>query len=178
MRLTNISSLIIFTILVICVTNCKSKKNSIIQDPIYSERIGKFPNKTLNDSIFSKGDVIRIPEIVFVLDGNSMENYDSLKVVANFIKKHPEFTFEIESHVDSRGYAEKNIELTEKRAKNTKDYLIKEFSVNPSQLTSKGYGETQPLIPDTELSKAKSAQEKEEMHRVNRRIVLTIITVK
>lgn len=174
----NLSYIFLFVLLLFCITNCKSKKNLIIEDPIYSERIGKLPNKTLKDSIFSKGDVIRIPEIVFVLDGNGMENYDSLKVVANFIKNHPEFTFEIESHVDSRGYAEKNLELTEKRAKNTKDYLLKEFSVNPTQLTSKGYGETQPLIPDTELSKAKSAQEKEEMHRVNRRIVLTIITVK
>jgi outer membrane protein OmpA-like peptidoglycan-associated protein len=50
----------------------------------------------------------------------------------------------IEGHTDSVGAADKNKELSEKRAKAVKDYLISK-GVNASRLTSAGFGEDNPI---------------------------------
>lgn len=161
-----------------CVQNGKVyNKTTRPDDPTYSLKIGKESNKTLRDTLFKRGDVIKIPEIVYVLDGNGTENDDSLKIVANFLNSHPKLVVEIGSHTDSRGYAESNLDLSERRAESVKNYLISKFAVNPTQIISKGYGETQPLVPDTEISKATSKQDKEALHQINRRTVMTVIKV-
>lgn len=161
-----------------CVQNSKVyKKTTRPEDPIYSLKIGKEPNKTLRDTLFKRGDIIKIPEVVYVLDGNGTENDDSLKIVANFLISHPKLVVEIGSHTDSRGYAESNLDLSEKRAESVKNYLISKFTVNPNQINSKGYGETQPLVPDTEILKATTKQEKEALHQINRRTIMTVIKV-
>lgn len=134
-------------------------------------------NKSLNDSTFKIGDIIRIPEIVYVLDGNGHENDSTLKTIANFINSHKNIVFEIGSHSDSRGKPLKNSELTVNRAKSVRLALIERFAVNPDQITSKGYGMTKPLISDITIKKAKTNQEKEELHQKNRRTELKIISI-
>jgi hypothetical protein len=175
----NISLNIAILILSFCLTNCKTNKNLVQQDdPVYSERIGRFPNKTLVDTFFADGDIIKIPEIAFVNCTNCNINHDSLKIIADFIKLHPKLHFEIGSHVDARGSADKNLDFTLKRATSIKEYLVKTFSVNSDQLTCKGYGETQPITPDTDIKKALTNEEKESLHATNRRVTLTVTTIK
>ena len=63
------------------------------------------------------------------------------KVVA-IMNKYPDLKIEAGSHTDSRGPAEYNQILSERRAKSTVDYIISK-GIDASRLTAVGYGETQ-----------------------------------
>ncbi|WP_340065336.1 OmpA family protein [Ascidiimonas aurantiaca] len=58
------------------------------------------------------------------------------------MEKYPTLKIDIRSHTDSRGGDSYNLRLSEKRAKATIDYLVKN-GIDPSRLSGKGYGETQ-----------------------------------
>ena len=135
-------------------------------------------NKTFQDSVFKIGDNIKIPEIVYVLDGNGHQNDSSLKLIASFLNSHKNLICEIGSHSDSRGHLHKNMELTNNRAMSVREALIKDFGVNSNQITSRGYGNTRQIIADVEIKNAKTKQEKEELHQKNRRTELKILQIK
>jgi OOP family OmpA-OmpF porin len=72
--------------------------------------------------------------------------YDErLKDVADFMVKYPETKAVIEGHTDSTGAAAYNQSLSQRRAESVRDYLIKNFNINPDRLTAKGYGEEKPV---------------------------------
>lgn len=140
-------------------------------------------NKTINDSVFKVGDIIRIPTIMYALcqacpDGMLLSSKDSLDKIGKFILKYPAISFQIESHTDSRGDALKNKQLSQNRASSIRDYIIHNFAVDSAKLTVKGFGKSSLLITDNEIMKAKTKQEKEEMHAQNRRTQLRVIAIK
>ena len=65
--------------------------------------------------------------------------------MANILLDHPELTkIRIEGHTDSRGGADYNRKLSDKRAAAVRDFLI-EKGVEAERLESIGYGEDKPL---------------------------------
>ncbi len=56
-------------------------------------------------------------------------------------------TFMIAGHTDARGGASYNQALSERRAEAVKQYLARQFSLNPTNLIAIGYGEEQLKIP-------------------------------
>ena len=56
------------------------------------------------------------------------------------------------------------------------DFLVKEKGVNPKRLESKGYGESQPLVSDAVINRAKTTQEKEALHQKNRRTSFRVLS--
>ncbi|GIV42640.1 MAG: hypothetical protein KatS3mg034_1950 [Vicingaceae bacterium] len=98
------------------------------------------------------------------------EAAEELKKLAKILVKNPHIKVELGSHTDSRGSDKYNLELSEKRAQSAKDFLLS-LGVNPDQIESKGYGETQPVnecVNDVPCS--------EEQHAKNRRTEVRIIT--
>jgi outer membrane protein OmpA-like peptidoglycan-associated protein len=77
-------------------------------------------------------------------DTLKVESYKPLDEVVTIIKKYPDLHFEIEGHTDSVGSFEYNMDLSQKRAKTVMNYFISK-GVVVSQLSSIGYGETQPI---------------------------------
>jgi OOP family OmpA-OmpF porin len=65
--------------------------------------------------------------------------------VADFLNRHPGSTAVIEGHTDSRGSAAYNQRLSDRRAAAVRDYLVREFNVDPAKITSVGYGEERPV---------------------------------
>jgi peptidoglycan-associated lipoprotein len=61
---------------------------------------------------------------------------------------NPEIKIEMGSHTDSVGSFDYNIDLSRRRAESTVRYLINK-GISPDRLTAKGYGETQPIAPNT-----------------------------
>lgn len=76
---------------------------------------------------------------------------------------YPSMKIDIRSHTDSRASLKYNQNLSDKRAKSTKDWLIQN-GINANRLTSKGYGETQLV---NKCSDSVKCTEKE--HKQNRR---------
>ena len=78
--------------------------------------------------------------------------------VGQVLSKWPDLKIEIGGHTDSRGAAKTNQQLSEKRAKAVRQYLIDKFpALKPDQITAVGYGESKPLAPNTsQLNMAKN----------------------
>lgn len=135
-------------------------------------------NKTFKDSAFKVGDIIKIPDIIYVLDGNGHENDTSFKTTAAFINSHKNIVFELGCHSDSRGYIFKNMELTNNRARSIRQLLIKDHAVDSTQIIAKGYGHTKLIVLDAETHKTKNKEEREKLHAINRRTELKVILIK
>jgi outer membrane protein OmpA-like peptidoglycan-associated protein len=68
------------------------------------------------------------------------ELLDRLTVI---MEENPALTLKVGSHADSRGAEKYNLWLSERRVKQTLDYLIDKKGINASRLTGDGFGETQ-----------------------------------
>ncbi len=120
----------------------------------------------------------RMPEVQYELGKADLlpSSKDSLNYLYDILKNNPSIVVELNSHTDTRGSAASNMTLSTARAQSCVDYLVKEKGINEKRLVAKGYGMTQPLIPDSEIKKAKTKEEQEAMHQKNRRTSFKILS--
>ncbi len=71
-------------------------------------------------------------------------SYAVLDEIASILVKYPSYFMSIEGHTDNVGNDAANLRLSELRAKACLDYLVTK-GVAASRMTSKGFGETQPV---------------------------------
>lgn len=71
-----------------------------------------------------------------------------LKGFARFLNENPNISVSIEGHTDNEGFADKNLVLSQDRAEGVKNFLISQ-GIDKKRLTSKGYGQTKPKVPNT-----------------------------
>ncbi len=77
--------------------------------------------------------------------------FPTLDVVGQVLSKWPELRIEVGGHTDSRGSNVYNQKLSEARATSVLTYLTTKFpGLKPEQFTSKGYGESKPIAPNTD----------------------------
>ncbi len=94
------------------------------------------------------------------------------RVLLPLLKENPNVTIELSSHTDSRGSAEFNRALSQRRADAVKNYLVSK-GIPASRIVSKGYGESRLVnncsdgVPCTE-----------QQHQENRRTEYRIINSK
>ena len=69
-----------------------------------------------------------------------------LKENAALLKKYFNVKIQIEGHCDERGTIEYNLALGERRANNTKQYLIS-LGISPDRISTISYGKERPLDP-------------------------------
>ncbi len=82
------------------------------------------------------------------------ESFPVLDAVVDVLVKMPNIDIEVQGHTDNKGSANYNKTLSEKRAASVKEYLVS-HGVDPSRLTSHGYGFDRPLVPnDSEQNRA------------------------
>ena len=74
------------------------------------------------------------------------EDEEILKENAAWLKKNPKMKIQIEGHCDERGTVEYNLALGERRANNTKRYLVS-LGISPNQITIISFGKERPLDP-------------------------------
>jgi outer membrane protein OmpA-like peptidoglycan-associated protein len=74
---------------------------------------------------------------------------DSLKQLASVLRAYPGREIIIEGHTDNVGTAASNQVLSENRAKSVKDWLVSNGHVAAVCMSTKGYGATQPVAPNT-----------------------------
>lgn len=98
-----------------------------------------------------------------------------LDKIVDLLKLNDNLSIELSSHTDSRGNDAYNLKLSQARAQSCVDYLILK-GIPKKRLLAKGYGETRPVIPQSEIDQMppKSA-EFEAAHQKNRRTAFRII---
>lgn len=76
------------------------------------------------------------------------EEYSQLNKLATYLKASPDSTVRIEGYTDDSGKAAYNVKLSEKRAKAVADVLVNTFDISQDRITTKGYGEANPEVPN------------------------------
>lgn len=78
-------------------------------------------------------------------------SFPILDAVYDVLVANPKITIEIQGHTDNVGQAAYNQKLSQQRADSVKAYLVKR-GIADARLVSKGYGMSQPLLPNTTAS--------------------------
>jgi outer membrane protein OmpA-like peptidoglycan-associated protein len=91
----------------------------------------------LNNVFFETGKATLLPE-----------SFIELEKVVTFLNEFPEVKIEIGGHTDNVGKAQYNLELSDRRAAAVANY-IRSRGIDPDRITSKGYGMTKPVVPNT-----------------------------
>ena len=91
-----------------------------------------------------------------------------LAKILEAMKEYPQLNIHIESHTDSRGNDAYNMQLSERRAKSTLEWLV-DKGIDRDRLSSKGYGESQ-LINNC----SNGVNCSKEAHQLNRRSMFII----
>lgn len=114
-----------------------------------------------------------IPIIYFDLDKSFIRKdaaFELEKILA-VMKQYPKMKIDVRSHTDSRQTAKYNIALSDRRAKSTIQWLVKN-GIAQNRVTGKGYGESQLVnhcsdgVPCTEAE-----------HQLNRRSEFIIVSM-
>lgn len=93
---------------------------------------------------------IVLPEVRYALAqwelliDETINSKDSLNFVVDLLEEYPGMKLKLLSHTDSRGTAQSNKILAEKRAQSCVDYLVNERGVDPRRLVAEGRGEDEP----------------------------------
>jgi outer membrane protein OmpA-like peptidoglycan-associated protein len=72
------------------------------------------------------------------------ESYGVLKEIAGALSENPDVKVKIIGHTDTDGQAEKNLDLSKRRAASVKNALSGEFGINASRMETDGKGQTEP----------------------------------
>jgi outer membrane protein OmpA-like peptidoglycan-associated protein len=85
------------------------------------------------------------------------------------MKEYPDLEIRVESHTDSRGSDEYNMQLSKRRAKAATDYVASK-GIDAKRLLYQGFGETKLLNKCTN-----GVECTEEQHEVNRRSIVKVV---
>jgi outer membrane protein OmpA-like peptidoglycan-associated protein/tetratricopeptide (TPR) repeat protein len=95
---------------------------------------------TINDILFATNSYALTPKSEFIL-----------KQFARFLKENPTITIMVQGHTDDIGDDTQNMNLSKERANEVKKFLEKQ-GIQGTRMTSQGFGETKPKVPNKDES--------------------------
>ncbi|MBS1646869.1 MAG: PD40 domain-containing protein [Bacteroidetes bacterium] len=180
-------------------TNKDLKTASAPLSFLASDDRGKFTTVDVNESTNFKKDFqlvpvqaeIKFPAVLYALGksellidptgsakGNDthkpLNSQDSLNYLYKTLMDNPTIVVELSAHTDSRGSDKLNDPLSQARAQTCVDYLISK-GIPKERMVAKGWGKHKLKISDAQIAKAKTKEEKEALHAINRRTVFRIL---
>jgi len=129
----------------------KNKKNSVLK-------------QTVDQAKISIGTLLKKHRIAFNTNKDSLtkQGINTVKKLADILKKYPSVQIEISGHTDSDGSSIFNHKLSQYRVNAVKKLLVLE-SISSERLLAKGYGESKPIVANTS-SKNKQKNRRVEIH--------------
>jgi outer membrane protein OmpA-like peptidoglycan-associated protein len=113
-------------------------------------RVAEGGKKILYDALMADG---RVATRGIYFDSGSdqlrPESTPTLKQMGQMLQEHQELSLLIEGHTDDQGDDSYNQDLSERRAAAVRQFLIAEYGISDSRLQSKGFGESNPVSPNT-----------------------------
>jgi len=115
--------------------------------------------------------VLELKTILFDVNKSNIRPDAAIELakILDAMEQNPNIKVDIRSHTDSRNTADYNRKLSDRRAKSTMAWLVKN-GISKSRLTAKGYGESQLLNKCSDGVKCSEAE-----HQVNRRSEFIIV---
>lgn len=117
--------------------------------------------------IIEEAELEILDKIYFDFDSAKLQkrSYLVLDDVAGVLNAHPDIApVRVEGHTDSRGRADYNLKLSQRRAESVVRYLIDRGGVDGVRLIAKGFGETQPLVLDATTEEDMAKNRRVEFH--------------
>jgi OmpA-OmpF porin, OOP family len=113
-------------------------------------RLAESETDVLYDALASKGRWAT-QGILFATGKSDLqpESRPVLKEIAGTLKKYGDLKILIEGHTDNVGSATSNLALSEARAAAVKAALVADFGVDGARITTQGFGDTKPSVPNT-----------------------------
>ena len=114
-----------------------------------------------------EGVKMEIQNINFETNSSTLNpsSYEQLDMLVDNLKMNSDIKIELSAHTDDTGADAYNFKLSDQRAASVAEYLIAK-GIAKSRIISKGYGKTQPLVPNTS----------DENRAKNRRVELKVIS--
>ena len=94
-----------------------------------------------------KGEIIILEKVHFKTNSEQIRSisFELLNAVYLVLEQYPEIRqVEVQGHTDNRGSDSYNLDLSQRRAGQVREYIV-EKGIDPSRLLSQGYGEARPL---------------------------------
>ena len=103
-------------------------------------------NSILQTRDSARGLIVNMSDVLFDTGSATLKPgaREKLAKISGIVLAHPGLTLQIEGHTDSVGSDDFNQQLSERRADSVRDFLA-EQGVQPSAMTAKGFGKTQPV---------------------------------
>ena len=141
---------------------------NIVTSSISSETVVPLDLETLSELIVEDGGLLKIKVGIIFFDLNKdyirPDAAMELNKIVTLMSQQPSIEIRIESHTDARADDNYNMELSQRRAISTKNYLIRQGIAKERILSAQGFGETQ-LLNDC----SNGVQCDEVQHQINRR---------
>jgi len=173
LTLMGISVVLIFSLIIF--TGCAGKKSVVTSDnaqqqvtapaqtPAQTTDAANQNNNVASSDTTNKKDSVKeqsslmeatatspVSDIHFDFDSSIIRSdaRDILQTNASYLLKHRVSSVMIEGHCDERGTAEYNMALGERRAQETKKYLVN-LGIKESIIKTISYGSERPLFPES-----------------------------
>jgi len=113
-------------------------------------------------------------DVLFDFDKYNLkpEATESLKKVGQVVQSYPNAPLIIEGHTDGLGSHAHNMRLSDDRAASVKNWLVQNAAIQGSRITTRGWGETKPVAPNTNANGSDNPAGRQK----NRRVEITIRT--
>ena len=88
-----------------------------------------------------------LTDLVFETGADALDTgqYESLEVLAAYLKKTPKLVIAVVGHTDSIGALEGNIDLSRRRAQSVRARLIDSYDIDPARVQAEGMGYLAPV---------------------------------
>ena len=128
--------------------------------------------------VITKSEIKILKRVYFATNKDIIKrrSYDILDTVAIVLRQNPQVKLvRIGGHTDDMGKDDYNLDLSQRRADAVRDYLIR-AGVDSSRLSTKGFGEDEPLCKDIpEKMLGKRSRKLKSCRAENRRVEFKII---
>jgi outer membrane protein OmpA-like peptidoglycan-associated protein len=113
-------------------------------------------------------------DVLFDFDKHELrpEAVPSLEKVADVLRSRAGSPVTIEGHTDGKGSDVYNQPLSEKRAQAVREWLVKKGGASAATITTKGWGKSKPIAPNTRPD----GSDDPEGRKKNRRVEITVRT--
>lgn len=93
-----------------------------------------------------------------------------LEKVATVLGEFPEGKVTVEGHSDAKGGDKVNLDMSQRRADAVKTWLVKKKGIPEKMITTKGFGKTKPVAPNTNPDGSDNPEGRQQ----NRRVQITV----
>jgi outer membrane protein OmpA-like peptidoglycan-associated protein len=113
-------------------------------------------------------------DVLFDFDKHDLrpEAVPSLEKVAEVLRSRAGSPVTIEGHSDGKGSDAYNQPLSEKRAQAVREWLVKKGGASAAGITTKGWGKSKPIVPNTRPD----GSDDPDGRKKNRRVEITVRT--